>query len=300
MALAVPLRGSRRELRVVQFLVIRRTMPTIITLFLLLFAVGLQAADFSASMLQDKWSVNSDLMMDQPVRMYFESTLTRDQLAKTPAWKEESEYPPLSPRKAEETALAMLQKIAGQRHWLQPDISLRAFDVGRGSRDIRWIYVLHFRYVGVMGFEGGFHNIIVLMDGTAIEPQKLEQSPPNKAERQPPQSQLTDVYSFRHQMPWGLLRKPLGTQIRITGEYDDQAKLTNVLSVIQIGGIYRGNPVEIEVRGVQLRKGIHYEFEGYEVGEFSGVPVWLHSSEEPLQYRSFFVVTKVVETKSTK
>ena len=152
----------------------RRTMRTIV--IILLSLAGLHAADLSAPLLTDEWSIRSDLMVDHPMPVQFVSTLARDRLAQTPVWPQGSESPPLSPRKAEGIALAMLRQIAGERRWMQPDISLRAFDVEKGSsghRDIRWIYVLQFKLLGVMDFEGGSLNIIVLMDGTAIEPQKL-------------------------------------------------------------------------------------------------------------------------------
>jgi hypothetical protein len=152
-------------------------MRITVLILLSLFAASLQAADLPAPFL-DKWSIPSDLMLVHPVPVRLISTLTHDQLAKTPTWQEGSEYPPLSPRKAEEIALKMLLKIAGERHWTQPDISLRAFDVTQGGsshREIRWFYVLHFSLsLPMMDFETGSLNIIVLMDGTAIEPQTLE------------------------------------------------------------------------------------------------------------------------------
>jgi hypothetical protein len=150
-------------------------MRTIV--IILLSLVSLHAADLLAPLLTDEWSIRSDLMVDHPMPVQFISTLTRDQLAKTPTWQQGSEFPPLSPRKAEDLALAMLHKIASERHWTQPDISLRAFDVEQGSsghRDIRWIYVLQFRLVGTMDFESGSLNIIVLMDGTVIEPKRVD------------------------------------------------------------------------------------------------------------------------------
>lgn len=156
---------------------VRQVMCKVIIL-LSLFAFSLQAADLPAPILFDKWSVSSDLMVDHPSPVQFISTFTRDQLAQTPAWPQEREHPPLAPRKAEDLALAMLRKIAGERRWTQPDISLRAFDVtqgGSGQREIRWIYVLQFRLMGTMDFESGSVNIIVFMDGTVIEPRRVDE-----------------------------------------------------------------------------------------------------------------------------
>lgn len=116
-------------------------------------------------------------MVEHPVPLQFISMLTRDQLAKTPVWQSGNENPPLSPRKSEEVALAMLHTVVSGRSWTQPDISLRAFDVEQGSschRDIRWIYVLTFRLLGTKAFEAGSISIIVLMDGTAIEPKRVD------------------------------------------------------------------------------------------------------------------------------
>jgi hypothetical protein len=108
--------------------------------------------------------------------MRFVSMLTRDQLAGTPAWRWGSGSPPISPRAAEEIALNMVHKLTGDHEWTQPDISLKAFDVhGRDDQQkIRWIYVLNFRLLGRTDFEGGSVNIIVLMDGTAIEPKRVD------------------------------------------------------------------------------------------------------------------------------
>ena len=157
----------------------------IITLILLsLFAVRLQAGDLSAPpLLMHEWSIKSQFMGIAPAQLI--STISRDQLAKTPAWQSGSDYPPLSPRKAEDLALAKLTKVMGSRQWATPDFSLKAFDLEQGNTyhpDIRWIYVLQFRFMGIRDNEGGYANIIVLMDGTVIEPKPVSVSrPPNTA-----------------------------------------------------------------------------------------------------------------------
>lgn len=150
-------------------------MRTIAIILLFLFGVGLQAADLSAPMLTDEWSIKSQFLGIAPSQLI--SKLSRDELIKTPAWQPESEYPPLSPRKAEDLGIATLAKIMGKRQWTTPDISLQAFDVTQGTsdhRDIRWIYVLHFTLLGMTAYEGGHANIIVLMDGTVIEPKTIK------------------------------------------------------------------------------------------------------------------------------
>jgi hypothetical protein len=143
-----------------------------------LSAAGLHAADMVAPSLSDDWSVKSDFKTLHSIQ--FVSRLTHDQLVKTPAWQSDSEYPPLSPRKAEKLALAMLHTIMGERDWSQPNISLKAFDVGQdssGQRDVRWFYVLQFGLVSPAAYEGGSFNIIVLMDGTVIEPKRVDNKP---------------------------------------------------------------------------------------------------------------------------
>src|ERR1700722_15641847 len=156
-------------------------MRVIAIIFLCLFVASLLADDSPAPYL-DEWSVRSDLLLfapyGEPKPADFVSTLTRVRLVKTPAWQEGSEYPPLSPRKAKDIALEALHKIMGERRWEQPDISLRAFDVTTGvskHRELRWIYVLSFRILPVTDYENGSFNIIVLMDGTAIEPKRMDE-----------------------------------------------------------------------------------------------------------------------------
>lgn len=120
------------------------------------------------------WSNTSQFIGIPPGE--FTSSISRDELIKTPAWPLWSAYPPLSAGKAERLALGTLAKVMGKQNWMTPDISLQAFDVTRGGgrRDIRWIYVLHFTLLGVTDFEGGHANIVVLMDGTVIQPRMVD------------------------------------------------------------------------------------------------------------------------------
>ena len=148
--------------------------------FLVLSALAfrLQAADSPAPLMDNAWSIGSDLQTSGPIQ--FMSRITRDQLARTPAWDPASEFPPLSPKKAEEASRAMLEKILGGRRWTRPDFSLKPFDVtpdDGGHREIRWLYVLHFGLLRDMGDESGSFNVIVLMDGTALEPKPVVSKP---------------------------------------------------------------------------------------------------------------------------
>lgn len=150
-------------------------MRIICFIVLFVLACRLPAANSPAPMMDGTWSIGSELLNPDPVQ--FTSQVSREQLARTPAWDEGSEFPPLSPRKAEDLAQAMLHKIAGGRHWTRPEITLKPFDVTTDAgdhREIRWIYVLHFGLVNdVDNNDGGSFNIIVLMDDTAVPPKPM-------------------------------------------------------------------------------------------------------------------------------
>jgi hypothetical protein len=162
-------------------------MRTIAIILLTLLTVKLPAGDLSAPpLLTHEWSIKSQFMGIAPAQLV--STIYRDQLAKTPAWQSGSDYPPLSPRKAEDLALAKLTQVMGSRQWATPDISLKAFDLEQGNTyhpDIRWIYVMQFRFMGIRDNEGGYGNIIVLMDGTVIEPKPVSESHPSDTSLKP-------------------------------------------------------------------------------------------------------------------
>jgi len=148
-------------------------------LVLFLLAFRLPAADSPAPMMDGAWSIGSELL--NPDSVQFMSRITREQLARTPVWKEDSEFPPLSPRKAQDLAQAMLRKLAGERHWAQPDIYLKPFDVTSDDgdhREVRWLYVLHFGLLSnTDNNQAGSFNIIVLMDSTVMEPRLVTPKP---------------------------------------------------------------------------------------------------------------------------
>ncbi|MCX6878343.1 MAG: hypothetical protein NTW21_31695 [Verrucomicrobia bacterium] len=95
----------------------------------------------------------------------------------------------------------------------------------------------------------------------------------------------------------GYLGKPLGTRMTIAGVFAEDVMLTNPMAVSEIDGQPLKDNARIEIRGkLQIRKGVRYRLEGYEAGEFSGPPSWLSpAAQQPFQYRSFFVVTKVID-----
>ena len=154
-------------------------MRIICFIVLLMFACRLPAADLPAPMMDGAWSIGSNF---QPAdSMQFVSRISREQLARTPAWNPDSEFPPLSPRKAADLAQAMLHKIAAGRRWAQSDISLKPFDVATDEgdhRDVRWLYVLHYGLLNdVDNNQSGSLFILVLMDGTVIEPKPVTPKP---------------------------------------------------------------------------------------------------------------------------
>lgn len=121
-------------------------------ILLSLLTVRLHAGDSSAPLLTSEWSIKSQFLGITPAQLI--STISRDELIKTPVWQSWDDYPPLSPRKAKDLAVAKLTKIMGKRQWMTPDISLKAFDLEHGNDyhpDIRWIYVLQFRFPGYEG-----------------------------------------------------------------------------------------------------------------------------------------------------
>lgn len=93
----------------------------------------------------------------------------------------------------------------------------------------------------------------------------------------------------------GFLGKPLGTRTTIDGVLADGVMLANGLAISGIDGHAIDNDSRyMEVRGMRLEKGVRYRLEGYESGEFAGLPGWSNpGAQQPFQYHSFFVVTKV-------
>ncbi len=100
----------------------------------------------------------------------------------------------------------------------------------------------------------------------------------------------------------GSLGKPLGTRLVIEGVLGGLGMLGNPLLVGAVDGEPLKHPVAISIRGkVQIQKGMKYSLEGYESGTFDGPPDWTDgasTAQQPFQFRSFFVVTRVIEPNS--
>ena len=90
----------------------------------------------------------------------------REQLLKTPAWHIDDDRPPLSPRAAERAAKKEFEKrIKDTTHWTEDRIIL----VDMGDK-IHWIYLVQYRRFAERVEDAQLLRIVVLMDGTVVEP----------------------------------------------------------------------------------------------------------------------------------
>ena len=95
--------------------------------------------------------------------LYFFQT-TRGSLRATPKWKSDAEFPPLSPRRAEEVALQRAQQMRPDvLKWHRENISLQESDHDA------WFYLVRF-WRGDRAITGlpHFLDVPVLMDGRAL------------------------------------------------------------------------------------------------------------------------------------
>jgi hypothetical protein len=113
----------------------------------------------------------------------FISEASAAQILKTPTWPAKKQSPPLSPRKAEKLATkrlhSLLHELKDPAEWDRGNICLE--DVGvpdaKPRGDHYWIYIISFRCCSGNSApsEFGLLNIVVLMDGTAIQPKFADQ-----------------------------------------------------------------------------------------------------------------------------
>jgi hypothetical protein len=96
----------------------------------------------------------------------FDFQVMREQLLKAPVWRLQDDFPPLSPRKAETLATAKFHELLKDTTFFKRGpISLE--DMGDG---IHWIYVVEFDWDGPYAGPGTSVPIMILMNGTVIEP----------------------------------------------------------------------------------------------------------------------------------
>ncbi len=92
-----------------------------------------------------------------------------DDLAQTPSWQTDDEFPPLSPRKAEKLAKSQLKELVEQPDkWRRGAIALHQMSGGD-----KWVYIVHFSGFHPPGVIDGavpMMRIVVLMNGRVIKP----------------------------------------------------------------------------------------------------------------------------------
>jgi hypothetical protein len=99
----------------------------------------------------------------------FHSTVSREQLLKTPVWRIEDDHPPLSPRAAERAAKKEFEKwIKNTTQWTENHITLDNLD-DTGDK-IHWVYLVHYRRFANRVEDVQYFTVIALMDGTVVEP----------------------------------------------------------------------------------------------------------------------------------
>jgi len=104
----------------------------------------------------------------------FDFEVTREQLLRAPAWGADQDSPPLSPRKADRLAVAKFhQLVSNTNAWERKQIILE--NMGDG---VHWIYIVEYTRVGetLAGLSMPF-RVVILMDGTVIEPKVLRTEP---------------------------------------------------------------------------------------------------------------------------
>jgi hypothetical protein len=94
----------------------------------------------------------------------------------------------------------------------------------------------------------------------------------------------------------GVLGKPLGSRLVLTGRKGERTMSPNTMAVLEVDGRPASADTVIEIRGLPVKAGVRYTLEGYEAGEFAGPASWHQPGAQGIfGYRPFFVVTKVVK-----
>ncbi|QJX00277.1 hypothetical protein [Frigoriglobus tundricola] len=105
---------------------------------------------------------------------YYSVGITKAALDKAPIWKDDADTPPLSARKAMKLAAAMKDKLVRNPdggHWELVSMSLVEARAGQ------WFWQANYEWLkdGVFTGAGRPHlRLVVLMDGTVIEPEAIE------------------------------------------------------------------------------------------------------------------------------
>jgi hypothetical protein len=98
----------------------------------------------------------------------YDFAITEEVLSRTPPWRTDEEFPPLSPRKAEGLAREQLKRLVEEpESWTRTEIVLQHIE---GDR---WVYVIEFmgdHPPGVIDGPVSTMKLVVLMNGTAVDP----------------------------------------------------------------------------------------------------------------------------------
>jgi hypothetical protein len=99
---------------------------------------------------------------------HYEFKVSEVDILRTPIWKPDADFPPLSACKAQEIARREMQKLRGdgKQEWLLRETTIA--DMGDG---MHFVYVIQFEPpLGVSCMGCDFIRILVLMDGTVPKP----------------------------------------------------------------------------------------------------------------------------------
>jgi hypothetical protein len=132
-------------------------MRALIIIIFFAFAIHARAGE--------SYSITSNVQSKE-----YKCEIAREQLLKTPVWSPKADFPPLSPRKAEEAATARFRKLLKDtKGWRCSDITL-----DHPFEDEHWIYIVLFApsepHIGA----DDSLQIIVLMDGNVVEPKVID------------------------------------------------------------------------------------------------------------------------------
>jgi len=99
---------------------------------------------------------------------HYEFKVSEEDILRTPIWKPDVDFPPLSARKAQEIARREMQALlgSGKEQWILRETTIA--DMGDG---MHFVYVIQFEPpLGVSCIGCEFIRMLVLMDGTIPKP----------------------------------------------------------------------------------------------------------------------------------
>jgi hypothetical protein len=115
-------------------------------------------------------SLSLDSLVSRAKRV--ESFVTQERVSKTPVWRLQQDSPPIQPRTAETRATAQFHKLLKDAVLIKDTEGweLKTITLESPWGDLHWIYIVEFGpHNPQLGFQYTL-KIIVLMDGTVVEP----------------------------------------------------------------------------------------------------------------------------------